>query len=360
MRSLCHAMLGRSEPRPDDELDHFDMERVLEVQAEEQLEKDAVAEIDRYRRMDEWSSSFQNLYSRAALQCQMEMMQAKIQPLDPMRFIPYTRSGTYDLLRLQAFECLVELDVSKGSELLRWLIFTMSSDSSALIRRRCQALLGQALAQIAFGRPQEEETNQAGGLIIEQESSTEVRQADLARRQTVPGAIEALKQEVFGDTSFKEYLWAACNSASIGLLELSQLLDICRILFDPRTSRVARLKYPRFWKVEHLGNGRMHFYRSDRLRMSLAPSKDTTAAKRKREEQGMPPPAPRITFKQSKTAPSPGTPSMARSSPQPFPKIHIPNPASTPNAGPKSAAATPSTPASGGLKLKLKFGQKSK
>lgn len=361
MRSLCHAMLGRNEPRPDDELDHFDMERVLEAQAEEQLEKDAVAEIDRYRRMDEWSSSFQNLYSRAALQCQMELMQANILDLDPMRFIPYTRPGTYDLLRLQAFECLVELDISKSSELLRWLIFTMSSDSSAFLRRRCQALFGQTLAQIAFGRPQQEDTTQAGGLIIEQESSTELRQADLARRQTVPGAIEALKRELLSDTSIKEYMWAACNSPSVGLLELSQLVDLCRILFEPRTSRIARLKYPRFWKVEHLGKGRMHFYRSDRVRTSVAPAKDSTSTKRKREEQGMPPPAPRITFKQSKTGPGPSTPSsVARPSPQSFPKIQIPNPSPIPNAGPNSAASTPATPASGGLKLKFKLGQRQK
>jgi hypothetical protein len=123
MKSLCHAMLGRSESRSDEELDHFDMERVLEAQVEEQLDKDAIAEFDRYRRMDEWSSSFQNLYSRAALQCQAQLMQANMMDLDLMRFIPYTRAGTYDLLRMQAFQCLVDLDISQSPELLRWLMF---------------------------------------------------------------------------------------------------------------------------------------------------------------------------------------------------------------------------------------------
>ncbi|KAJ5664649.1 hypothetical protein N7462_011462 [Penicillium macrosclerotiorum] len=352
MRSLCHAMLGRNESRPDDELAHFDMERVLESQAEEQLEKDTIAEFDRYRRMDEWSSSFQNLYARAALHCQMQLMQAKIQDLDLMRFIPYTRSGTYDLLRLQAFECLVDLDISQNHDLFRWLIYSMTSDSSAYVRHHCQLLFGRALAQVAFGRPQEAEMTQGDGLIIEQESSTEVRQADLARRQTVPGAIEALKREISGDTSLRDYMWAACNSSAIGVQELSELTDVCRILFDPVTSKIARLRYPRFWKVQNMGHGKIRFYRSERIRTSLNP-KDSS--KRKREEQVMAPPAPRITFKQSKTGPAPSTPSASA-----LPKLHIPNSSSIPNAVAKTpATSTPSTPASGGgLKLKLKFGQK--
>jgi transcription initiation factor TFIID subunit 2 len=298
-------MLGRTEPQPEDELSHFDMERVIEAQAEEQLEKDAIAEFDRYRRMDEWSSSFQNLYARAALQCQLQLMQAHVQEVDLMRFVPYTRSGTYDLLRVQAFECLVDLDIAQNHDLFRWLIFTMTSDSSAFVRHHCQRLFGRALAQVAFGRPSQAEPVQTGGLIIEQESSTEVRQADLARRQTVPGAIEALKREMSGESSLREYMWAACNSTAIGVHELSELMDVCSILFDPVTTKIARLKYPRFWKVQHMGHGQLRFYKSNQVRTSLGPSKDGT--KRKREEQGMQPPAPRITFKQSKTAVAPST-----------------------------------------------------
>ncbi|KAJ5223028.1 uncharacterized protein N7469_009268 [Penicillium citrinum] len=367
MRSLCHAMLGRNEPRPDDDMAHFDMERVLDNQAEEQLEKDTIAEFDRYRRMDEWSSSFQNIYSRAALQCQMQLMQAKIQDLDIMRFIPYTRAGTYDLLRMQAFECLVDLDLAQNPELLRWLIYTMTSDSSAYVRHHSQRIFGRALAQIAFGRPQEPETTQTGGLIIEQESTTEIRQADIARRQTVSGALDALRKEIGNDTSMREYMWAACNSPALGILEIAELVDICRVLFEPISTKLTRLSLPRFWKVQHMGRGQLRFYRSSRVRTSLAPSKDS---KRKREENGMPPPAPRITFKQAKNAPAtPSTPSSTG-----LPKIHIPKPVpTTPSAGAGTgigtgtpiagtpASATPSTPASGGpLKLKLKFSAKSK
>lgn len=253
MRSLCDAMLGRAEV-PQDNFDDFDMERVLETQAEEQLEQDAIAEIDRYRRMDEWSSSYQNVYSRAALRCQRQLMQANLLEFDYMQFLPYTRAGTYDLLRLDAFECLVDMNIFGSIELLKWFIFTMSSDSSAWLRCRLHNAFGRALGPIAFGRrPTNEPPAQNDGLIIEQESSTEVRQADLARRQTVPGAMEGLRSELSGDQILKESLWAACNSPCIGLLELSEFTDLCRVLYEPITSLRVALRYPRYWKVKNLG-----------------------------------------------------------------------------------------------------------
>ncbi|KAI9367852.1 hypothetical protein BJX61DRAFT_547091 [Aspergillus egyptiacus] len=361
MKSLTHAMLGKVETRSD-ELSDFNMEAVLEAQAEDQLEKDAVAEIDRYRRMDEWSSSFQNVYSRAALRCQMQLMQAKVADVDVMQFLPYTRVGTYDLLRLEAFECLVELDIFKSPELLRWFVFTMSNDPSVWFRRRLHDLFGRALAPVAFGRNiVNEPQTEADGLIIEQESSTEVRQADLARRQTVTGALAALKKEVADDQVFKECLWAACNSPIIGILELSEFTDLCRVIYDAATTKKVALKYPRYWAVRHLGKGRLHFFRSTKIRTSLNPSKDSTSStKRKREDQGMPVPGTRITFKQPKPTPSaPSTPGSSLSLNKP--KLHIPNfgAAAAQPPKPPTAPSTPATPG-GGLKLKLKIGSQPK
>ncbi|KAL4957846.1 hypothetical protein BDW69DRAFT_155436 [Aspergillus filifer] len=396
MRSLCHAMLGRPETRSDD-VNDFDMEAVMEAQAEEQLEKDAIAELDRYRRMDEWSSSYQNLYSRAALHCQMQLMQAKIAEVDVMQFLPYTRVGTYDLLRLDAFECLVELDIFKTPDLLRWFLFTMSNDPSVWLRWRLHNLFGKALAPVAFGYgATNEPAPAADGLIIEQESSTEVRQADLARRQTVTGALAALKAEVSGDQVLKECLWAACGSPIIGVLELSELTDLCRVIYDPITTKRVALKYPRYWGVKHQGKGQLHFFRTSKIRTSLNPSKDTStsSSKRKREDTGLPSTGLKVTFKQPKpNSHSHGSASASASTPRPShshsagsgagsasasgsgsvsthrqpTKLHIPNLAALQAQRAQQAqqqsqqtAQTPATPATpgGGLKLKLKIGPK--
>ena len=260
MKSLCNALLGKSETNSE-EISDFDIQRVLEAQAEEELQRESIAELDRYRRMDEWTSSFQNLYTRAALYCQVQLMKANVVELDLMQILPYTRAGNYDLLRLDAFECLVlDLDRCRTPEIVKWLIYSMSSDGSPWIRWRLHTLFGRALAPIAFfgfGAPTDHPPPPPGGgsdLIIEQEGSTEVRQVDLARRQTVTGAIDALKTEMAGNYTLRTCLWAACNAPDIGVLEISDFVDLCRILYDPVTSSLVRLKYPRYWRVQHLGN----------------------------------------------------------------------------------------------------------
>ncbi|KAI5301511.1 hypothetical protein KEM56_001648, partial [Ascosphaera pollenicola] len=249
LRSLGRALLGRAPPRPDHPDDDlgFDMEAELERQQEEQLDKDCMAEIDRYRRMDEWTSSFQNIYTRTAIRCQRDFMKANITEYDPIQFLQYTRAGTFEILRVEAFDILADFNIFSARELLTWFIYTMSSDVSPWIRRRLHETFGRNLAAIAFGdesthatTPQEEE----GGLIIQTEPSAEDRQQQLARRQTIPGALTALKHELEGPSSsvLKDALWAACNSPTVTLAELQDLVV-----------------------------GKLRFYRSDRPRTKIIP-----------------------------------------------------------------------------------------
>lgn len=257
MKSICEALLGRRETEIDGVGIDFDVERELERQAEQQLDRDCIAEIDRYRRMDEWTTSFQNIYSRTAIECQRRLMQANVIDRDIMQFLPYTRAGTYEMLRLDAFNILIDFDIFQNSELLTWFIYVMSADPSPWIRHNLHISFGRGLAPIAFGdRNVEKQLEPTNGLIIEQESSTEVRQASLARRQTVPGALEALKREVESNTALKEALWAACNSPMVGLAELSDFVDICSVLYHPIDKIMVVLKYPRYWKLENLGHVR--------------------------------------------------------------------------------------------------------
>ncbi|KAK2758685.1 hypothetical protein FQN54_003375 [Arachnomyces sp. PD_36] len=314
MKAMCHALLGVTD-KSDDGQD-FDMEREVNRQEEEKLDKDCIVEIDRYRRMDEWSSSFQNIYSRTALKCQQQLMQAGRMDPDIMLVLQYTRASTFDLLRRDAFEVLMELDIFSSPELIKWFLYTMSSDSSLWLRLNLHHLFGKALAYIAFGdRDNKNQPAQQDGLIIEQESSTEVRQATLARKQTVSGAIEALKKDISENTTLKDCLWAACNSTVIGALELCDLLDICRVLYNPITQKLVKLKFPRYWRVQNLGKGKLHFTKNGSYRTSPQPKpgktlSGTQSIKRKREETNNPPPLQRLTFKvpkQSATSSPTGT-----------------------------------------------------
>ena len=303
MDAMCHALLGVNDKGNDNDNDlDFDMDKEAERQQEQRLDKDCIVEIDRYRRMDEWTSSFQNIYSRTALRCQQRLMQAGRLDLDILQIVQYTRAGTFDLLRLDAFNVLVDLDIFQSPELLTWFIYTMSSDTSTWLRRNLHYLFGRALAPVAFGeRANKIQSAQQDGLIIEQDSSTDVRQAILARKQTMPGALNALKKDLSGNAALKEALWAACNSPSIGIIELCDFLDLCRVLYDPVDHKIVTLKLPRYWKVEHLGKVNFqslaHYVMVSQfltqIRVNYISKRTAVSGRRARQNRASPFPGPR-------------------------------------------------------------------
>ncbi len=218
-----------------------------------------IGEIERYRRMDEWIPSYQNLYSVTALECKRRLAQGKVVPIRVTDFLQYTRQGTFDPLRLAAFGNIVELGLLRNDAVLEWFLSVRRSDPSPFVRQRMQRLFGKGLAIIAIGEGTSKDVSpQQNGLIIEQESSTESRQADLARKQSVSGALTALKKEIGSNTVLKRALWDAVTSPDITLSEIRDLLEICGLLYEPVTSMIVALKYPRYWKVENLGHVRTH------------------------------------------------------------------------------------------------------
>lgn len=213
-------------------------------------------EIDRYRRLDEWIPSYHNILSTTALDCKLKLIKAGATPLNLIDFLQYTRDGTSDILRLNAFGNLMELGMVKNDAILRWFLFVLGTDSSPYVRELMLRLLGRTMGTIAIGGNSNAAavtTAQPDGLIIEQESSTEGRQADLARKQTVVGALQALKEEIGKNVVLKKGLWGVISSPAISLRELAELLEMCELLYAPESSMVVVLKYPRYWKCSKVG-----------------------------------------------------------------------------------------------------------
>lgn len=215
--------------------------------------------IDRYRRMDELVPSYHNILSTTALNSKLQLIKAGATPLDTVDFLQYTSDGTCDILRVNAFTNMMELGMIRNNTILRWFLCVLSTDPSPYIRENMLQIFGKALGFIAIGETSpavSAEIAQPDGLIIEQDASTEARKADLARKQTVAGALSALKAEVGNNEVLKEKLWAAIASPIISLKELGQLLDICEMLYTPESSMVVFLKYPRYWKCTKIGKVR--------------------------------------------------------------------------------------------------------
>ncbi|KAL9606039.1 MAG: hypothetical protein Q9179_000772 [Wetmoreana sp. 5 TL-2023] len=263
MEALSEAMASKPPPGGD-----FDNEFAFPENDGDDLRfhRSCLEEIDRYRRTDEWLPSHHNILSRTALDSTRILSLANVVETNPANLIQYTRDGTADELRLNAFDNLLQMGLFNHNAVLRWFLFALGTDPSPFFRANASHLFGRFLGGLAIGQKSEERPVEKDALIIEQEDSTLARKADLARRKTVQGALAALKGEVQANETLKRGLWTAISSSAISFRELKGLLDICSWVYDSESSMVVVLKYPRYWQCNKIGKGKLRFSQTSRIR----------------------------------------------------------------------------------------------
>ena len=221
-----------------------------------------IEELDRYRRSDEWTHSYHNIYTTTVLECKWKLMKAGVIPQDPMEFAQYVHDGTADHVRLKAWEALVDLGLLSDDSVSSLLLNVLSTDPSPYVRSHLLNIFCLGLASIAFDEnkiaeaPRAEVDGEGDVLIIDEEASNAARKAHIARTTSIDGAIDALKKDLEINHSLKEAIWKAVQSPTITLYEEYDLLDICWVLYDRKESLTLKLRYPRFWKVQKLGKVR--------------------------------------------------------------------------------------------------------
>ena len=251
MRAMTDALLTRNRQPTDDLDDEFD------YVGNQRLIQSCIGELDRYRRMDEWTSSYQNIYSTTALKCQRRLVGAGIAEHSIMHFLQYTRPQNFEILRLAAFETLIDEKFLEKRELLSWFTYTMSSDRSPWLRDRLRRVCGRALAAVAIGEgvTSATETKPSNDeLVIEGGPSAEEQRALIARKETIEGATAALQDALEDNEHLMRFMWSAITSPRQGFLEMAELLSLAHAMYKPSTEYKVTLKLPRYWKVKYLGN----------------------------------------------------------------------------------------------------------
>ncbi|KAK4145537.1 uncharacterized protein C8A04DRAFT_10551 [Dichotomopilus funicola] len=214
-----------------------------------------IEEIDKYRRMDEWTSTYQNIWTTTALQCKMRLMKANVVRTEPLEFVRYLQDGNYDLIRITAFECLVELGLLAKVPIMKLLLASVGTDPSPFVRDRLFKIFCQGMAAVALG---ESKAAQAAtpemevddtGLVVEQgEAEIQRRQLAATRNQSIQSAVEALRDELKGNTELQAATWTAVESSSISAKEKFQLLAVCSAMFAADDSLLYTFNYPRVWR----------------------------------------------------------------------------------------------------------------
>lgn len=252
MQSLCDAV--STHRKQDRHVDEMDLDVLDRRDRDRQQEKDCLDIIDRYRRMDEWAGSYQNIFSRTALDCQRQLSDSKIGTAGPMHFLQYTRPGNYDMLRQTAFHNLIQPSIFQNASVLRYVTFCMSWDPSPWIRANLRMSFGKVLALIAIGdHLKSQQVEATDDLVIEHDTATENQQAQAARKRVVETALAALKDELGENDELKRSLWATVDSYILSLEEIQVMLDFCRMLYDPVDSFKVKLRIPRYWRLQHMG-----------------------------------------------------------------------------------------------------------
>ena len=214
-------------------------------------------EIDRYRRLDEWIPSYQNILSVTALLCTAKLAKAGVVDKNPAQYLLFTREGGFEEIRVAAFESLVELGFGRNDHIIRWFLHTLGHDPSPLIRMKLLKLFRDLIGSIAIGEEASiatanDSNQQSDGLIIEQESTTEARKAHIARKQTVQGAVDGLKAEIATNGALKAGLWDAISSPNATVSEVLELLTVCSLLYESEQRIIFTIRYPRYWTIASL------------------------------------------------------------------------------------------------------------
>ena len=311
---------------------------------EQDFTSKAIGELTRHQRLDEWIPTYQNVYTTTALDCALKLVMSRVTPFKPTEFLQYAQLGNADNVRLKAWECLIRLGMFRKDTMLRFLMHEIRSDPSPYFRKQLLRIFGIAIGQVATGdvwAPEKTVETSADTLMIENEASNAERASALAR-QNLNGALRGLKSDLQGNITLRMVLEEALKSRALSTSDMSELLDICDMIFDNQkvNKLPIKLALPRYWKVEHVGKGLLRFRHNSRFRAVKMPPREQV-------EEGI------RKMREAKA----GFSALPIPPPQPQPQ---PLPQPLPVLQPVRDATAPASKLPGLPKLSLKIGGKKK
>ncbi|KAI1169801.1 hypothetical protein F4777DRAFT_571799 [Nemania sp. FL0916] len=330
----------------------------------EEFRDQALEEIERYRRRDEYAPSFQNCFTVAALDALCCLMKASVIPLDPAIFAQYLLDRTSDFVRIKACESLVELGLLDEPVYLRFFFALLGTDPSPFVRDRLFKALCRGFASIAIGeRPDPNKqtlqpVKEGLDLVVEQGSITEERQKAKARKEDLHAALAALKERTEDDEELQTVIWQSLESPILTVVERINLLELCSLLVDDDPALTLKIKLPEVWSVKRGEAIQDRKYVVDFKRHYRTKTRGTYATPVPPPPQqplSRPEPKRTITLNLNKTTPStngkPGvstasqSQSATASSPaSTLPSVAVPGPTLTPVQTKKSISLTAPKP----------------
>ncbi|OAA62259.1 transcription initiation factor [Cordyceps fumosorosea ARSEF 2679] len=225
--------------------------------------EEALEQIERVLRRDEWTNSYQNTWTLAGLDAKQRLMKAEVIPKNFVDFGQYLLDGTRDLIRIKCFEALIDLGGMMDPTFFSFMMYSFMTDRSPYVRSKLIAALARGLAAIAFGehtkatKVEPSAVDDGDGLLLVQDSAQEIeaRKEMFARKENLDSALKALRKEMeetyaADERHFSTAMRRALDHPDLGRMEVENLLDLASMMFEEAQSWVLTLTLPKRWKAE--------------------------------------------------------------------------------------------------------------
>ncbi|KAJ3797877.1 TATA-binding protein associated factor Taf2 [Lentinula aff. detonsa] len=220
--------------------------RVEHNAEDEELLKQTLTEVDRYRSMDRLIPSVHNNVTVAALEFYMVLGVANLIPSHPRIFFPLTREGNYVPVRIAAFDGLF-LTKWYTPQIMRYVLAVIANDSSRIVRRHVARSATQSLALLVQMGEMKSNSKDSESLLIEEDGSHPEKMKE-SKKTEMDAMIKVLRKdrEVGKNEIFRDFAVPIALAPDVDYEVRWCMLKLLDILIRPvdETPPTVRIHIP--------------------------------------------------------------------------------------------------------------------
>ncbi|KAH3674322.1 hypothetical protein WICMUC_003394 [Wickerhamomyces mucosus] len=253
--------------------------------------KEAISEISRHQKMDEWVATNNNKIVTVALGEKLKLARKGLFEFEIEELLERTQPNFDDEIRVLAFDGLFSIGALKNKSILTYFFTLVSFEKSYtfktdLIRLfiRC---VGRAAIEGTSSELDESELDKAielnfkkeekksnGNFVVVEEGSNDHFESrrDAVARATLKGSIELLRRDYAEYKPLVDLLWKTAKHPLLNLSQRRDLLDVVSVFIEAYDTMPVTFLIPREKKIaaSNLGNGKVVLKREGQFKISLS------------------------------------------------------------------------------------------
>lgn len=258
LNGLSNLIMNADRPIADHNVTVLD-EIIPAEDPRDQFAQEAIMEMNRAVKMDEWSPSFHDCITRTILEQKVKLALKKLIRVDFDDLLKYTEPIYPANIRITAFEGLLLLGGLKNAAILELFFSTIKVEQSNYMRYHMIHALVDAMGVAAVdGTVSSLDDDEflvkvngkvSKGFIEEDTGSTMKARRDQMARKTNAGAVALLRRDYSIGHGLRKELWNAIHSCLLPIGAKREVLDVCAILYPAKDSFVVKTSLPTEKKI---------------------------------------------------------------------------------------------------------------